>query len=105
MKQLPKEVYGTWRHSYEEDDEDITVFRPASYSFAPSRGRDRLEIKPDGTFKRSVPARGDGLDTISGEWKLKENNQIKFTYNSEGSSPHKIEITECSDDILKVRKV
>ena len=37
-----------WIHSYEEDTEDVRVYRPRSYDFPLSRGRTGFEIKKNG---------------------------------------------------------
>lgn len=45
----PSGITGFWLHSQEEDTASTTVYRRRGYSFPPSRGRDALELRPDGT--------------------------------------------------------
>lgn len=49
MNVLPPELTGVWMHSQEEDTASTVVYRRREYSFPPSRGRDALDLRPDGT--------------------------------------------------------
>ena len=40
-----------WLHSHEEDTETEEVFRPASFSFPPARGRSGFELHDNGSFR------------------------------------------------------
>ncbi len=46
----PQEIFKHWIHSHEEDGDDYRIFRPSSYEFPLSRGREGFEIKENGTF-------------------------------------------------------
>ena len=48
-------IYKHWIHSHEEDTEDKKVYRPSTFEFPPSRGRDGFEIKENGEFILSFP--------------------------------------------------
>ena len=63
---------GHWVHSHEEDSDDEQVFRPASYRFPPARrGREAIELRPDGTYVESAPGPADAPEESgSGAWKL-----------------------------------
>lgn len=104
MEKLPKEVFGEWRHAYEEDKNGIAVYRSIDYSFAPSRGREGFEIKQDGTFSKIATGQEDASETITGEWTQKGDKLIKISFEDNEHSPQKIEITESKEGILKVRK-
>ncbi|WP_150275105.1 hypothetical protein [Paenibacillus tepidiphilus] len=119
MEQMPQEVFGAWQHSYEEDNGRMTVFRPAGYPFAAAREREQLEIKPDGTFVRTIPERGNSPVPIAGEWEQQEGaRRIQYTYQSPeqtppeqatgettGSASHAVDIVECSADVLRLYKL
>ena len=45
----PERLIGSWVHSHEEDTATEQVFRRAHYAFPPSRGREALELRSDGT--------------------------------------------------------
>lgn len=52
-----------WWHSFEEDHDDVAVYRPDGFGFPPARGRRGLEIEPDG----SVIELGLGRDDVPGQ--------------------------------------
>jgi hypothetical protein len=67
----PALLAGSWVHSHEEDREGIQVFRPASYDFPPSRGRESFTLRPDGTAVAGLPGPDDrGISTDAGNWQL-----------------------------------
>jgi len=43
-------LQGQWVHAHEEDTDSELVYRPASYSLPPSRGRSALDLRADGTY-------------------------------------------------------
>jgi hypothetical protein len=45
---MPSAIFKHWVHSWEEDTEDVAVYRPSDYQFPLSRGRDGFEIKKNG---------------------------------------------------------
>lgn len=71
-------LYGSWVHSFEEDKDFPAgkVYRPASYQFAPARGRDGFEIRKGGIFISHAIALADGNTSVSETWKLKGNELI-----------------------------
>lgn len=73
---LPKEVFKHWVHSYEEDTEEFSVFRPADYNFPPSRGRTGFEIRENGEYINYTVGPDDRLLRLSSHWKAKGENKI-----------------------------
>ncbi len=69
MSQEPNELYQKWHHSFEEDKNDIMVFRPETFNFPPARGRSGMEFKDDGTFIQIKVGSTDVNQSIKGEWK------------------------------------
>ncbi|AQA03076.1 hypothetical protein BVC93_12245 [Mycobacterium sp. MS1601] len=59
---------GRWRHSFEEDHDGITVYRPESYTFPPARGRGGVEFGPDGGFIDWGPGAADVPQGRHGFW-------------------------------------
>ena len=51
------QLAGRWVHSHEEDTGDEMVFRSADYAFPPSRGRESIELRADGSYAGTSPAR------------------------------------------------
>ena len=60
-----------WMHSHEEDTEEETVYRPASYQFPPARGRTGFELNPDGSLTEHGIGPTDRRTRTAGKWKLK----------------------------------
>src|SRR5215475_12064281 len=59
MEALEACILGHWTHSHEEDTPDAMIYRPASYSFPPSRGRMGLEFRSGGDLVYYGIARAD----------------------------------------------
>ena len=67
----PASFVGSWSHSHEEDGEGVQVFRPVDYDFPPSRGRETMTLRPDGTAVAGLPGPDDrGMRTDDGTWRL-----------------------------------
>ncbi len=62
-------LFQRWIHSYEEDHDDVLVFRPADFAFPPARGRDGLEFRADGTYVDWAIGAGDAADPREGSWR------------------------------------
>lgn len=65
----------TWWHSFEEDHDDVAVYRPDGFGFPPARGRRGLEVDPNGTVvelglgrddtpSRPAPGSGASLEVV-----------------------------------------
>lgn len=65
-----KDLLRRWVHSHEEDRAGRTVFRPAEWSFPPSRGRRSLELRADGVLLESAPGATDAPRAAAGRWRL-----------------------------------
>lgn len=59
-----------WILSNEGDFGPNLVYRPVTFSFAPSRGRSGLEFREDGTFKRVAVGPTDVSTVTQGIWQL-----------------------------------
>ena len=59
---------GRWGHSFEEDHDDITVYRPTSFDFPRARGRDGIEFCSDGSYVDWAIGRGDAPERRAGTW-------------------------------------
>ncbi|HEY4649852.1 MAG TPA: hypothetical protein VIG72_00490 [Pontibacter sp.] len=96
----------TWLHAFEEDQEDITTYRPNTYDFAPSRGRTGFALEHGGILKNYTIAPADGLEEQPGTWQFLENDKILITIKPEGQPQQQylIEIVSLKDDVLKVKR-
>jgi hypothetical protein len=96
----PERLARRWLHSHEEDTEDEMVFRAADsgYSFPPSRGREALELHPDGSYGGTVPGPTDKPAPVEGEWTVEEGgHRLRL-------GDRVLEIIAAKGDVLRVRK-
>jgi hypothetical protein len=112
----PKEIYRVWIHSVEEDTDVEEVYRPESYDFPPSRGREGFELKEKGIFIGHFIAPGDGTEKIKGRWKCAEKDVLSVDYPDTKPkklptgeiefppSPRTIAILSCNKNALKIKK-
>jgi len=106
LTQIPsKFVDKTWIHSYEEDVDNIQVYRPTTYEFPLSRGRRGFEIKKDGEFIQHGFGPTDKTTKINGNWKNETPNVIKVDFGKEQNKSYKLKILSCDDNILRVEKI
>jgi hypothetical protein len=61
-----RSIAGEWVHAHERDHDRVQVFVSAASALPPSRGRRRLHLLPDGTFKESRPGVDDRLVAAAG---------------------------------------
>ena len=101
---LPNELFQRWKHSFEDDAEEIIVYRPIDYNFPPARGRAGIEFLAYGGFIDWIVAPTDALQSVHGFWRI-ENERIYLSFENGISEPQVIEIVEYSADILKIRRV
>lgn len=101
-----KLVGKTWLHSFEEDEGDITVYRPNTYDFPPSRGRTGFALEEGGVLKQYDIAPTDGLEEHLGKWEQEDKDKIlvQFEGNGQPAQNYIIEIVSLKDDVLKIRK-
>jgi hypothetical protein len=70
-------LVGRWLHVYEEDSEDLMVFRSDQADLPPSRGRNGIVLNADGTMQRLSPGFDDRMVEVSSNWKLDSKGQLK----------------------------
>ncbi|AMW13606.1 hypothetical protein A4E84_31335 [Streptomyces qaidamensis] len=104
MGEPPSGLFRSWLHSYEEDHEDVRVYRPDDFPFPPARGRRGMEFAPDGTFVDHPLGRGDAPGAVPGRWRLVPDHRIEITFG--GARPDReLEIVRCGTDVLQVRRL
>jgi hypothetical protein len=101
---LAQAVFKHWVHSFEEDTQGIQVYRPVSYNFPLSRGREGFEVKEDGTFVLYNIGLADGTDTIPGTWKQTGESTLKIIFSNPDIAPYTIQIIQASDTLLTLKK-
>ena len=99
----PERLQKRWLHSHEEDTATETVFRPASYAFPRSRGRQGFELRPDRSLIEIGIAPTDGPQESSGTWTL-HGRRLQFFGGSSRTPARELEIVSAEDDRLVVKK-
>jgi hypothetical protein len=98
-------IFKHWVHSFEEDTQGMQAYRPASYAFPLSRGREGFEVKEDGTFVLHNIGPADGTDKIPGTWKQASGSTLKVTFSQTDIAPYTIQIIQASDTLLTLKKI
>jgi len=96
-------IYKHWIHSYEEDTKDKKVYRPSTFEFPPSRGRDGFEIKENGEFILHISGATDKREKISGNFKLDSNN-LNIELTSQMQKSFVMTILSCDESQLIIKK-
>jgi len=91
---------GSWTHSFEEDTDDVEVYRPtATYPFPPSRrGRHRLTFST-GEVVESAPGPDDRLQPRATRSAVGPGR-----FGGSGADDAGLQIVEAAPEILKVRR-
>ena len=69
--ELSQNLFQKWTHSYEDDRNNIQVYRPVDYDFPPARGRDGLAFQDHGVYIRYPIGPADRNLEVVGTWSLK----------------------------------
>jgi hypothetical protein len=91
---------GRWMHSFEEDEGDVRVYRPAqSFNFPPSRrGRETLEFGMPGQVVTGMPGPDDRPRHASASLRALGMNRYRL-------GNQVVELIEASPEALKLRFV
>lgn len=104
MKDLRSCLLGHWIHSHEEDAQGVSVYRPVSYNFPPSRGRDGYEFREGGKLVYYGIAATDGTDLLSGSWTIEGPNLVRIQIDNPRYKPYVLQVVSCDNQALKVKK-
>jgi len=92
------QLAGRWVHSHEEDTGDEMVFRSADYAFPPSRGRESIDLRADGSYAGTVPGPVDKpVPGDEGEWTLEDGGRLRL-------GDRVLDVTSVGDGVLRVRR-
>ena len=92
-------LYKYWAHSYEEDDRTKKVYRPSSFDFPPSFGRDAFEIKKDGEIIFYFPGPDDKRKHLSGQFTIQDQNKLYVDLKTKSVT---ITVLSCENDRLLI---
>jgi hypothetical protein len=96
-------LYRHWIHSNEEDTPTERVYRPATWSFPPSRGRTGFDLKPDNRCAGFGIAAADGVEEYAATWDLDDDDRLTI-YDDRQRPVQVMQIVAVDDDRLVVRK-
>jgi hypothetical protein len=99
----PAILHRSWVRSTEEDTPTELVYRPSSYPFPPSRGREGMELAPDGTMVQSAPGPTDLARQRKGRWRL-EDGVLHLALEEPGTGPRVLTIVRATPDRLVVKR-
>ena len=100
MSEATGQLHGRWSHSFEEDHDGITVYRPADHAFPRARGRAGIEFRPDGTYIDWAIGRGDANEARPGRWEPAEGGRVRMT-TSDGTQ-RVFEVLRVEPDRLEI---
>ena len=95
-------VYKYWIHSHEEDTQDKKVYRPSTFEFPQSRGRDGFEIRENGEFILYIMGPTDRPEKIFGNFTIASNNLNVKLVSIQKS--YTMTILSCDENLLVIQK-
>ena len=100
-----KVLYGkVWVHSHEEDTDAVRVYRPSTFNFPLSRGRDRFEIRKNGTFVTQTVGRSDRLNQTTARWEKTGKSTFEIKPDNVELTPFKLEVVSCNEEKLVLKR-
>ena len=105
MRGALAEILGSWLHSFEEDTEATSVYRPYDYPFQLSRRvRDGLEFRSDGTAIERRGGQDDRLQEAVGRWQVEGANRVTITFPQGNRAPFEFAVISCTNDALTIAR-
>jgi hypothetical protein len=95
----------TWLHAHEEDQDGISVYRPNTYAFPPSRGRTGFAFDHNGLFTQFDIAPTDGIEGRKGRWTAENDHTLRISLDDKKDPDYKLEIVSLDNNVLKVRRL
>jgi hypothetical protein len=95
----------TWRHSQEEDQGAVQVYRPATYSFPPARGREGFAFEPDGRLTKLAIAPTDGTQPLPGRWSWENAHVLHLQVNGQPAQDYRLKVIELTPEVLKISAI
>ncbi|GAA4375897.1 hypothetical protein [Hymenobacter koreensis] len=100
-----KVLYRTWLHAHEEDQGDVLVYRPNTYSFKPSRGRTGFAFDQNGLFTQYDIAPTDGMEGRTGRWTAERERVLRISLNDQREPDYLLEVVSATPELLQVRRL
>lgn len=99
-------LMGSWMHSYEEDTDELTIYRPEDYAFPISRGRTGFEFLAAGYLVYHGIGPADEPLVTPGHWELISRDEVAIEIdNLDGPTVREtLNIVSCSEDRLELAR-
>jgi hypothetical protein len=99
-------IYNHWIHSHEEDFQGKKVYRPSTFNFPPSRGRQGFEIKINGEFVQYIIGRSDRQEKLIGNYKFLDHNILSISLSDQKQQKisFQLKILSCDENMLVIEK-
>jgi hypothetical protein len=104
VSSLPPQIFQKWVHSREEDHDGLSVYRPVSYTFPPSRGRTGIEFRETGEAIFGGPGPTDRTEEVQGQWAQDESGRLRIELPQGRFGGMTMEIVSVDVDRLVVRQ-
>ena len=101
MPSHDEQLFQRWGHSFEEDHDDVRVYRPADFDFPRARGRAGIEFHPDGSYTDWVVGAGDAPRAVDGHWR--RGGDRTFQVTTPDGDERVVEVVEVAPDRLELR--
>ena len=104
MSSPPRDALQHWVRAQEEDQADLTVYRPATYPLPPARGRAGFELLPDGEAVYYGIGPTDRMETLRGRWVFEAPAQLQIELPGSRFGNISMEIVSVEPNRLVVRQ-
>ena len=101
-QELNDKLPGNWIHSHEEDSGNQMVFRPSTYAFPRSRGRQQFNLEAGGSLQSTRPGPTDKRESSGGTWSVEPGGIL--TIRPEGGEPLRFTIVSVDSEKLVVSR-
>ena|SRR5436309_2569638 len=99
----PAVLHGSWLRSPEEDTATEVVYRPVTYAFPPSRGREGMKLSPDGTMIHAGIGPTDLARHRQGRWRL-EDTALHLEFEDPAAARRVLDLVDASPDRLVAKR-
>ena len=97
-------LFQQWKHAHEEDTKELKVYRPSSFDFPLSRGREGLNIHRDGTLVQTLIGASDLPEEVKAKWQLKHKSNLLIRPFEKNRPTQEWEIIEVTKDKLTIKR-
>jgi hypothetical protein len=101
MPTQDEQLFRRWGHSFEEDHDDVRVYRPVGFDFPRARGRGGIEFHSDGTYTDWTVGAGDARQPRRGRWRRGDDGRLRVT--TPAGEERVVDVLQVAPDRLELR--